>query len=70
MELKKANKNGLLQDAHFIQVHRIIYIWLFADLLKRSTNPDVRIYSYLKITLFESQLVCVTDKDSIGYHEI
>jgi len=33
-------------------------------------NPDVRICSCLKITLFKPQLVCATDKDSIGYHEI
>ena len=43
---------------------------LFADLLDRSVNPDARMYSYLKITLFEPQIVCVTGKDSIGYHEI
>ncbi len=35
-----------------------------------SVNPNMRICSCLKITLVEPQIVCVTGKDSIGYHEI
>ena len=80
VELKKATKNGLLRDASLTSEKKRMpilcgstgsfHISLFSDLLDRSMNPDVRICSCLKITLFKPQLVYVTDKDSIGYHEI